>query len=314
MAGRITQVSSEVAFQQASRARVTQVSGEAIFQQNSRLRTGTLFAEVVRSVIASPSATLVPGVFEDLTPSYDWDNHYNRVLVEYTGRSIGPKSVIYRAQEPVVLHPGENEVVTIKLDQAAESVDTPVANVDYFPGTAGGMDTSASTTLSMSACAQKVELTFTNSGSFFTTFITGLQLVGLPVMGQFSNTIAASSGCSIDQYGQMVMEFPDNPLIQDRVTARFVAEFLTDRLEAPRRVITVRGVPGSAGAMPGVKTTYAELTRTGVSGSGFISQVNWRLGAGFAMDIVITTDDLFIYDDYLELDVEKCDGTARIWY
>lgn len=252
---------------------------------------------------------LSPSQVGDFRPAYDWASHYNIIRVEYTGRMEGKEGVIYDVDEAFRIHPGETFTHNARLDMPAVTVNTPVNNQDYFIRSAGGLDVSGSMTVNMSTCAQKVELTFQNTGTVFTAFVSGLQLTGILAEGRHTATVSASSGCSVAQYGNLTKEFPFNPLIQDSLHAEHVAKYLRDRLEAPKRLITITDVPGSVTAMPGVLVSYDEPTRTQLSGSGYIVRVDWSLEEGFVMDLGVITSDLFIYPDYFKLDRDNCSGS-----
>lgn len=249
--------------------------------------------------------------FADLQPEYDWRSHYNVINVEYFGRDIGPHRVIYETPAAVVVHPGETQRIVARLDTPAVYVDIPQPNVDYYALSRGGMDISSQVTLSTSVYAQRVVLEWTNN-SDFTAFISGIQLTGLPVTGIFAGVASASSASSVAKWGKLVWEFPENPYLQDVISAQYIADFLRDRLSTPQRIWTLRDLPGSLDFLPGKRVAVRE-ERTGASVVGIITDAEWKLGPGFSVDLRVAAPNLFTCSDYFKIDESEWGG-SRLWY
>ena len=250
--------------------------------------------------------------FEDLTPTYDWRNHYNKINVEFFGRAAGPRSFIFEYRKAVVIPPGSSHELSARLNQPALVVDEPTAKLHYQPYSAGGEDLSSDVSASTSPLAQRVNLRWTNNHPNLAAYVTGIRLSGIPLLATYAGVVSASSTSSIAQWGELVLEFPDNVYIQDWGMAYYLATFLLDRLKDPHKVYRMRNVPGSVGLFPGDLIEIHE-SRTSTSVLGQLAEISWRLGPGFVMDLTIVDFNLLPYDDYFILDVSRWGG-SRYWY
>lgn len=262
------------------------------------------------------SAASVPRLscsnFQDLEPEYDWQNHYTKVNVEYFGRAPGPRAFVYEYRKALVVPPGSSFSLSARLNQPATQMDDPSPGIHYQAYTAGGEDLSAYVSASLKRYAQRADLSWTNGHPHMAAYLSGIRLVGIPLLAVFAGVASASDAAAASRWGELVLELPDNVYLQDWGMANYLATFLLDRLKEPHKFYRVRGVPGSFGLFPGDLVELVE-TRTATSVLGQVAELRWRLGPGFSMDLVVVDFDLLPYDDYFILDVSQWGG-SRYWY
>lgn len=281
--------------------------GWVYFDQFGTLTFKNAEAWIVDAAHATSQNTFAVSRFKDLALPFEWKNTYNEVVVVYSPRVAIATDTIYQLPEAFALLPGESRVVTARYTRPALSVNTPVANTDYFIITAAGDDISGSVSVVVSANAQRANITFTNNSTTTVAIVSSFQLTGIPVVGApvQQEKLQATDADIGDPTGSgpvKTFRLENNEYIQTRVQAAFLAEMLRDRLKVGRQTYMVSGYPADPELIPGFRVTVAE-TDSGVNNDGFIRSINWRYGGGAyrATYEIIDASGWFPFSNYFQL-------------
>lgn len=297
--------------------------GWIYFDQNGTLVFKNAEAWIVDSVYTTSQLTLQVTRFKDLALPFEWRNTYNEIVVVYSPRVAIATDTIYQLPEAMALLPGEVRVVTARYTRPAASVNTPVANTDYFIITAAGDDISGSVSVAVSANAQRANITFTNNSTTTVAIVSSFRLTGTPVVGAPTQQekLQATDADIGDPTGSgpvKTYRLENNEYIQTRSQTAFLAEMLRDRLKVGRQTYIVNSYPAIPTLTPGHRVTVLEAASGAGSSDGFIRAINWRYGGGAyrANYEVIDASGWFPLSDYFQLgsSLLGVSGTDKAYY
>jgi hypothetical protein len=266
----------------------------------------------------TPAATLGKGDFQTLQAAYDDRELFSGVTVEASPRVLLDQGVLWEQDTPVLVPAGQTKTVTARLRQPAYSVTAAT----YTAITSGGVDITASVSVSLTKYAQRVEITITNSHASQAAIMAVLALTGQAVDG--SPTEEATRD-SVDSFwssrGQRRRAIRGNPYIQSAAQAAFLAEYLRDRYQSPRLHMRVRNVDGNPARRMGDRITVTDADVMSASRDGLVVGITWSLdNAGFRQDLeMIDASEIFAYgSDYFTLNTDTLNaGTSspgRLFY
>ena len=250
-------------------------------------------------------ATFTTASFRDLSPVYDPGSIFNHVICEYQPRYIGTEQVVYSDSEATRVRPlvstGSNvETINAEFRYPVYSIITPEEDTDYEAVSAGALDLTSDVSLSVTNYAGTADIELTNSHSYYTAYMTKLQIRGHPVLTEQSMKYEAEDAASIAKFGRRTFPIRQNPYVQGYRHAQMIGDFLLARFKEPIRRITLRGIPARPWLEVGDRITVTE-TLTDIDEDYFIVTINWTWSAdgGYVQSIdAIRCSDLFEYTNW----------------
>lgn len=192
----------------------------------------------------TPVATLTAGQAVRQNQQTIWRNVYKSVVVRYARIAPGPLAYVYESPEPIEILPGATETVTCRFNAPVTGIIAPVEGESYVPTTPTGTDMSASCSLSVTSDAMQANLAFANAHGYLSILVRNLELQGYTLVTSETQQVRASStltGGAELIAGEREYRLADNPWVQRREQATFIANRLLNLLERPRELITWRG-------------------------------------------------------------------------
>ena len=250
-------------------------------------------------------ASFTTASISDMSITYDPGSIFNHVICEYQPRYTGVMQVIYSDSEGTRVRPlvstGSNvETVKAEFRYPVSAILTPEADTDYMATSAGALDLTDDVSLSLTNYAATADIELTNDHSYYTAYMTKLQLRGYPLLTEQSMKYEAEDSASIAKFGRRTFPIRQNPYIQSYRHAQMVADFLLARFKEPVQRISLRGVPARPWLEVGDRITVTE-TLTDLADDYFIVTITWTYspGGGYMQNIeAIRCSDLFEYDDW----------------
>ncbi len=241
-------------------------------------------------------ATLDRNDFQDLRAVWNDRNLFSGVSVEVSPRALVDDGQVWEADQIVSVPPSTTKTVIARLSQPVYSAVTAT----YTAITSGGVDITASVTVTPTQSAQRVSLAIENAHTSHAANLVILRLTGQGVEGAPSGEAVEESEDTFwdDRLGRQ-RTIRDNPYIQSEGLAGMLAEFLRDRHELPRLSFGVSGVPGVAARRLGDRLTIDDSKTMSSSRDGFVTEISWRLdGGGFWQDLtLLDATALYTYSD-----------------
>lgn len=237
--------------------------------------------------------------FQELQPRFTHQEVYSGAIVEQAVRDRGAVTTVYSRSDPIVVEPAGSLLLKARLRRPILSLEAPVEDTDYVLMTGGGRKVSGSISITTTSYAQQVDVTFTNSGSSYAIYVSRFELRGEALWGgPTAEEKEESTGDYIDE--EKLMELRGNPYIQRKSQAAAVAEFLKDRLQKPREIYQLRGVPAIPWLELGDRVSITEAD-SGITACAHVIGVDWRLVGGenaiYEMDVtLVNAASLFPYD------------------
>jgi hypothetical protein len=154
-----------------------------------------------------------------------------------------------------------------------------------------------------------VDVTFVNSSSTYSMYVARFELRGEALWGgPLAETKKTSAGDYFEE--EKILELRGNSYIQRQAQADILAEFLRDRVERPREIFHLRGVPG----IPWLELTdRISITEadSGISVSAHVFGLGWRYIGGanaiFEQDITaVNACGLFPYESASYFVIGSC--------
>lgn len=226
--------------------------------------------------------------WQDMAPKFDWNNCYNEVVCQYQPRALRGRQEIWTLEQcDRRILPGETRTITARLRYPCAAIFTPAANVDYHVISEMGKDmTSAGTNsvaVSISAYAQRVEITIVNSDASRTAYLHDFKLRGIPLIGYPAGQVKQqATGSDIGDPTSAeckTLAISNNEYIQTLDQAQLIAASLKDRLQKARLTYRITNVPGIPTLIPGDLVTVVEAGSE-VNNTGFILSYDWTFSRG----------------------------------
>lgn len=279
----------------------------------------------LKSPHGTSQETFSRGTFQTLTPSYSDSDLYSEVAAETSPREIDVPDVLWEPDELVSVPPDTTKPLTVRLKQAAYSVDAIVIKASTISGT----DISSDVTIDQTNYVQRVELEITNANTTHTAYLRPLQITGKALKGgptQEEKRTSAIDGNNNTWWASRsttrTKTVRGNPYIQTRAHAGAVALMLLHRAEAPRLTFRLGGCPGDPTRRCGDRITISDAYVMTSDRDAFITAISWRVdNSGFVQDIeAVDAATLYPYadgDGYFVLNSSKLGtgvGSAYLFY
>lgn len=185
-------------------------------------------------------ATLTRGRVWTERTSQSWRDCYTDVIVEYAPYYEGAVTTVYQAQAPITVPPNRAITETYQLDNPCASVITPVAATDYQAASAAGLDLAANLTVTVTAKAQRVDVTFTNNNAYHAIYVYKFQIRGRPLYGIADQEVKETTALTIIPDNK-TYTINNNRHIQSKAQATRLAGSRRDWLQRPRRIYKYEG-------------------------------------------------------------------------
>lgn len=263
--------------------------GVAFFDTDGTLR----FWNLAHWCHQTSVATFNLATFAELEPESDFDDVYNQVAVEYQPRSIGPTTVFYKLERPLLVPPGGSRTITLRFS-------LPEAQGEGFgivASSAGGVDLTPNVSVSplFPQNAQSWTITFSNNHPFIEAIVTVFETWGRPLEGRPSEVyLEDAAGGAVPRR----RDVRGNWTIQTEEQARLVAPMLVQRLKDLRPSFTLRDLAGNPLLELGDIVTVTGATRTGIqTRTAIIGSIEWSYRGGYLMNLRLHDFSGFYADD-----------------
>lgn len=184
--------------------------------------------------------------YAGLQITYDHNELFKEVTVEYSARKVGSADIIWEPENPIIVPAGGTKTVTAVFRTPVYAI----LSLSYSAATAGGIDISAAVSDdlgSATAYAQRVELTFTNSHATYAAVLKNVVMTGKPVEGGPEGERTQESTHSYwtgRTFGLKKRAIRSNVWLQTETQADVLANMLVDVHEQPAAVYTLAGLLG----------------------------------------------------------------------
>jgi hypothetical protein len=287
-------------------------------------RNGTLTFESAEAwasgVHSSSQHSFTVSRVTDFNLSFQWQDVYNEVIVEYAPRVQKGQIMLYELDEVVWALPGDTVTFTARMRYPATSINAPEANSDYYAVSDAGEDLAEGTDVAITKYAQRVEVEVTNNDSTQVAYLDVFRLTGRPLIGYqaLQEKVQATDSDIGDPTtdAAKTLRVGGNEYVQSAEQARFLAALLRDRTKKARQVWVARDVPATPTLQPGDRVTCTEAGSE-LDDEGFITSITWRYrGGAYKADYeVIDAASWYLYDGYFELGVDVLANTSeRVFY
>ena len=183
-------------------------------------------------------ATLNTAHFTTLTPSVSWKDVATGAIVEYQPRAHGGEQTVWRADNTLVLPPGET-IIQAKFNNPATYLIPPAKPGDWYPVTSGGMSLGNDVTVTfVNAYAQRCDLNFQN-GAGQTAYIPKMQIRGLVLVGGPQEQVEENVTTPLVPENKVKVD--GNPYVQTRAQAGMLAVLAASRMRYPRLTYKTSG-------------------------------------------------------------------------
>ncbi len=269
------------------------------------MRYDNAVAWATNSASKTSQETIDRAALQNLEILYDDGELYDTVTAEYSSRYVDAPGVLWEPDEIVRLAPGATKKLTARFKQAAYVVDVP----NFRARTAGGTDITSSVSITMTAYAQRAELTIVNSHATAEAYLvqfslTGRGLVGGPT-GEETRTSAEHgyNAAFFAARGSRTLSIRSNNYCQGQAQAGMLALLKLHRVERPR--ITYKIKTGANGANPqrrvGWRVTISDSKLLSSNRDAIITGIDFRLSptGGFTQDLeAVDASQLFVDASY----------------
>lgn len=259
-------------------------------------------------------ATLSRGRCWTLGSSLTWRNLYGSVRVPYEPREPGQIDVLYAAQDTLEVAPNDELVHVAELRWPTDSIEAPVATVDYHALSGGYRDMRDDLSVSCEWYASKAQVTFTNTSNE-RMYIMGFQLRGVPLLGEGAQIAEATAESSAPLYdiGKDYLA-ATNPYRQTEEQAQYVADVLRDRLQYPRTLWRYEG-PLCPWLELGDRVTLVNSAH-GLNDDMYVMQIDQSVSHS-TQDMTLTllpADSLYAQSAQFLIGTDSYGGSAKVGY
>ena len=235
--------------------------------------------------------------YTDAIPQWDDRELFSGVVLEMNPRAEAGWQSVWDADAPLVIPPSGALSITARFSSPV--LDYYVS--DYRAVSYGGLDMSASVSLTVTAFAQRATLNFTNADTGYAAVVRRLSIFGKPATGQRSEERTFTSTASFwSNRAPRSKSVRSNLYIQTDAHANSAGLYLRDRLQLPRLHWRVGGA-----ARPDLRLgdrVYIYDMTLGMSGSadeahGYITGRTWNASqAGYSETLEYADDKgMFAY-------------------
>ncbi len=261
--------------------------------------------------------------YADLQPQHRPDEVYNEVTVEYSPRVEGPVQELWSLERPITINPSGTYSLVARLQLPATLIYPPTASYDYSAYLATGENADGDLSIgSEMKYGQRYECVLTNNNANHAIVVSKFRIRGVPILGEPSEEVTATgSNTFLTQTRNLPVR--GNPLVQTAAQAHALANFLVDRYQNPRHLMSIIGAPAIPWLELGDRVTVQEpnlFTGGYANREGFIVSKTCRLGHNepFTMDVnVIGVGGMLQSSDYFILGTHKWgtgSGSGYLWY
>jgi len=283
-------------------------------------RTGKFIFYGAESFVTDPTLTTSQHNFtvsnmREANADWDWQSVYNGILVPYSPRRIGSAVEIFSLSDSVTVNAGDSKTITAKHTLPALVVSSSIEKTIV---TAGGDDISGSVSVAVTSYAQYSEVVITNNHASDTANVKKLVLSGVPLVGRTSEQIektVVSAVVGDPATRRKILPAHDNPAIQTKEAADFLASMLVDRLAVLRGEYSVQSP-----CLPDLER-YTRVTLTdsdsGFSEDAFITGLNWSFKKGvFDATYKLISAENWVPDtgNYFQIGVDILGGGKVAFY
>lgn len=246
--------------------------------------------------------------FSDLTPGYGYDSVATGVVVEYEPRTFGGEQVLWKSADTIIVPPG-GTTIEARFEYPAEYIYAPKIRTDWLPINAGGVDMSSEVSATLTAkYAQRATITFGND-THETAYVPSIKLRGRAVIGGPAAEI--DRNVSAPLVPTNIKRISGNPYIQQAAQAQMIADLACDRMQYPRMVYRLSGVPAIPWLQLGDRITITASEPITTSRTAIITKLSFRWSAtdNFTMTVdAVDTLALYLYSAFFVIGTSDYGG------
>lgn len=235
-------------------------------------------------------ATISADDYNDCQPLYDIENHYSRIVVNYTSRYPGPEQVIYSTPDVWMVPPGSSNTFYATFRHPVMDVVTPVVNTDYSVVTAGGIDLSASVTVTFTFSATEAKIAVVNGSATYAAIVTGMTIRGTPSLPRQQAKYETTAAGAVHETTWTIT----NPYIQHHRHAQAIGDFALARTDGHVSALQLTGVRGMPWLEVGDRITVTGDNLDPLHTDYFLVRIHFTGPIPFQMTLeAIRVDDLY---------------------
>lgn len=259
----------------------------------------------------------------DLPPRVFVEDYASSIVVEYNPRQLAARDVIFSLDEAKTIRPSSSETFLWRLDTPALRVLAPEEAVDYWLDSGAGSPLNSSCSISITAYAQQVSVTITNSHATLAAVLRFFQLRGDPI-----------TGGRTEQAEDVIDASPDVPRVrsvrgdfytQTYNQAAAMAALMGDRQGTMQPLFTLRSAPGVPQLELGDKIAFSDGRAVSSARTGYVLSIIHRFTMpqggdseaqepAYAQDIDVLDDaSLFPAGTYFVIGTTAL-GSGVAWY
>lgn len=240
------------------------------------------------------------GDFTDLSVSYNFDQLFKDVTVEWAGRKINAEDVIWEPENRIIVPANGTKTVTARFQYPVYSI----TGLSFGASTSGGIDiTSAVSCAYGTKYAQTVDITFTNSHTTYAAVLKDVKLSGKPVTGGPDGENKSESSHSYwSDHAEKNKALRTNIWIQTDVHSSVLSQMYSSIHGAPAAYYSLKGLAGDPRRKLGQKIRIYDDTAFDASNEvGYIVELSARISkSGFRQNIVVIDSEVLY--DYIDTD------------
>jgi hypothetical protein len=244
--------------------------------------------------------------FRDCSPSYEFGNIVNHVIVSYSPYQSQPVANLYTCREVLTVPPDDHIHHKAKYTGPVDafeafSYDADPTSTDYWAVSAAGADMSSSITITALDYSAWSDLEIANADTVYTAYVTILKRRGHLFEEQDDNSkYEAEDAASIAVHGRTTLTV-SNKYIQSLTHAQIVGDFLLSRFKDPVQIINLTGIPARPWLEVGDQVHIQDTAGSEVHDDYLIGRLGWQYTpkGGYTQSMaVMLIGDLFPLDHY----------------
>ncbi len=287
--------------------RVAASEGGLIFMDRSGLLQ---FWNAAHFDTLSSVQTFDEALYGELALSYDYDNSYNVVAVDFEPREQSEAVTVFDLRRPVSVPIDGTAVETFRFRW-------PVADFVSYSLTAvsgGGDDISTDVTIAPTTpqYAQSWEVTFTNANTIYGAYVTQFEVTGRVAEGRPTETYTANPG-SVSGKAIRKLDVAGNFYVQTPGQARLIGNLLSDRLATELLTLHMSGCPALPTLELGSKITV-QGDNNDLDVAAIVTGLRFRYGPAATMEVdAVDATNLYGSSGYFVVGTSAL-GTGKLFY
>lgn len=244
--------------------------------------------------------------FRDCSPSYEFTNIVNHVVVDYAPYESQVEANIYTCHEVLVVPPNGSITHKAKYSDPVDAFEALAATADpattdYWAVSAGGMDMTASISIVASDYSAWSDLAITNADLVYTAYVTILKRRGhLFLETDADSKYECEDATSIAAHGRTTLTV-SSKYVQGRLHAEIVGDFLLSRFKQPVQIVSLSGVPARPWLEIGDRIHAQDTAGSEIHADYLVGRLTWQYSpkGGYTQGIsLMLIADLFPQSAY----------------